>query len=118
MTNEKKFKKLMQDKAFMKKILSMETIEQVQGGFAEHGVDISKNEVEVMGKTIAEIVEKGEALSDDELAKIAAGYSTTRLINIIAQLQHRVLLCIIQENKKNGGEEIEYQVNSKEIQDR
>ena len=73
MTNEKKFEELMADKDFVEEILSMETIEQVQGGFAEQGVEISKDEVEVLGEAIEKAVKKGEALSDDELEGIAGG---------------------------------------------
>lgn len=73
MTNEKKFNELLNDKDFVEEILSMETIEDVQAGFAQHGVEVSEDEVEKLGEIIEETSKKMSKLSDDELDQIAGG---------------------------------------------
>ena len=73
MTNEKKFNELLENKDFMQEIISMETLEEVQGGFAEQGVEVSKDEVEQLGEVIKEVNEKISKLSDDELNLIVGG---------------------------------------------
>ena len=75
MTNEKKFNELLENKDFMQEIISMETLEEVQGGFAKQGVEVSKDEVEQLGEVIEEVNEKISKLSDDELNLIVGGSS-------------------------------------------
>ena len=74
MINEKKFNELLENKDFMQEIISMETLEEVQGGFAKQGVEVSKDEVEQLGEVIKEVNEKISKLSNDELNLIVGGY--------------------------------------------
>ena len=73
MTNKKKFNELLENKDFMQEIINMETLEEVQGGFAKQGVEVSKDEVEQLGEVIEEVNEKLSKLSDDELNSIVGG---------------------------------------------
>ena len=73
MTNEKKFNELLNDKDFVEEILNMDTIEDVQAGFAQHGVEISEDEVDKLGDIIEETSKAMSKLSEDELNQIAGG---------------------------------------------
>ena len=79
MTNEKKFNELLNDKDFVEEILNMDTIEDVQAGFAQHGVEISEDEVDKLGDIIEETSKKMSKLSEDELNQIAGGGHSVRM---------------------------------------
>lgn len=66
-------KTLLSDKDFMKGIVEMETPEQVQKAFKDKGVEISTEQVQEIGKIINATVEKGSALSEDELEGVSGG---------------------------------------------
>lgn len=73
MSNEK-FLKLMQDEEFVKKIFKMQTPEEVQNELKNEGVELSVEEVELLGSIINKSIEKnGESLTGRELLEIAGG---------------------------------------------
>ena len=59
----------------MKKILPMKTPEEVKKAFEEQGVEISLEEVEILGSLINKSIEKGgKPLSEEDLSEIAGGF--------------------------------------------
>ncbi len=68
-------KTLLSDKDFMKGIVEMETPEEVQKAFKDKGVEISAEQVQEIGEIINATLEKGSALSEDELGEISGGSS-------------------------------------------
>lgn len=78
MSNEK-FLKLMQDEEFVKRIVKMQTPEEVQNEFRKEGVELSVEEVETLGSIINKSIEKdGQPLTEQELLEIAGGINTKR----------------------------------------
>lgn len=75
MTNEKKFNELLQNEEFMKDILQIETIQEVQNEFKKHGVNISEEEINQLGDMIEKVNNKLSTLSEDELNNITGGSS-------------------------------------------
>ena len=70
---KEKMDKALKDKDFVAKILAMQTPEEVQEAFKGKGVEISLEEVEILGKIINKTAEKGEMLSEEELKEISGG---------------------------------------------
>ena len=76
MSNEK-FLKLMQDEEFVKRIVKMQTPEEVQNEFRKEGVELSVEEIETLGSIINKSIEKdGQPLTEQELLEIAGGINT------------------------------------------
>ena len=72
-----KFKALLSDKEFVKKIVEMQTPEEVQVAFKEQGVEISIDEIGALGALINESLKKGnQPLTDQDLEGIAGGLVT------------------------------------------
>lgn len=69
----KKLESLLKSNEFMQSIMKMETPEEVQKAFEEKGVNISKEEVLLIGSIVNETIKKGSVLSEPELAKIVGG---------------------------------------------
>ena len=73
--NKEKILEILKDQAFATKILEMQTPEQVQAAFKEKGVEISVDEVKVLGEIINKMVEKKTSkLSPADLEEIAGGF--------------------------------------------
>ena len=73
MSNEK-ILEILKDKNFAEKILKMQTPEQVQVAFKEKGVEISVDEVKIIGSILNKMVEKKTTnLSEEDLNEIAGG---------------------------------------------
>ena len=73
--NKEKVLEILNDQAFATKILEMQTPEQVQAAFKEKGVEISVEEVKVLGEIINKMVEKNTSkLSPADLDEIAGGF--------------------------------------------
>lgn len=86
MDNEKLIE-ILRDKEFAKKILVMETAEEVQNAFKEKGVEISLEEIGALGTAINKIIEKGEkSLSEDELGGISGGHVGYNAVSFLAGL--------------------------------
>ena len=73
--NNADFIKLVNDKDFVTKMLVQETPEDVQGLFAENGVDVTLDEINDLGKAIynASHEDDSETLSESELDSVAGG---------------------------------------------
>ncbi len=72
--DKQKFENLMKNKEFLEKILPMKTPEEVQLAFKKEGVEISLEEVEILGSLINKSIETGkETLSEEDLSEIAGG---------------------------------------------
>ncbi len=72
--SEEKIKNLVEDEKFIDLMLDMQTPEEVQRAFAEKGIELSLDEVEVMGELINKMIEKGTTnLSKDDLEDISGG---------------------------------------------
>ncbi len=78
--NKEKILEILKDQAFATKILEMQTPEQVQAAFKEKGVEISVDEVKVLGEIINKMVEKKTSkLSPADLEEIAGGFEISDL---------------------------------------
>ena len=64
--------KLLSDEEFVSKIISLDSIEEVQKAFKEKGVKISIEECQEVGKAIKRII----AVTDDETENISGGGDT------------------------------------------
>ena len=72
--DKKKFQSLLSNEEFMKKILQMKTAEEVQAEFKKDGVEISLEEVGILGSLSNKSIEKGgKPLSEEDLSEIAGG---------------------------------------------
>lgn len=76
MLNDPKFMDLLNNKEFVHEMMSQETPEDVQRVFEAHGVSISLEEVDELGKAIAAAEAQGTAegeLTEDQLMNVAGG---------------------------------------------
>jgi len=72
--DKEKFDILMANEEFVKKIVAMQTPEEVQAAFKEEGVEISTEEIGVLGTLINEYIKKEEEpLDEQDLENIAGG---------------------------------------------
>lgn len=70
--NELKLKELLTDEDFAKKILAMEEPQDVQQAFRNEGLELSIQEIKIMGKAFASAAE-GKELSEEDLDSVAGG---------------------------------------------
>lgn len=82
---QEKLTELMKDKEFVKKILEMETPEEVQKALAEKGVDLSIEQIEDIRKGIIARVSSEEEMSDEQLEQVAGGFIGD-LINLVTDV--------------------------------
>ena len=69
-----KVQKLLCDEEFVKKLISQETIEDAKKLFEDQGIATSIEEMEMLGRFIKKISEKGnEKLSEEDLEEISGG---------------------------------------------
>ena len=69
-----KVQKLLCDEEFVKKLISQETIEDAKKLFEDQGIATSIEEMEMLGRFIKKISEKGnKKLSEEELTEIVGG---------------------------------------------
>ncbi|MDR1627461.1 MAG: hypothetical protein LBR79_01645 [Oscillospiraceae bacterium] len=71
-----KIKEKLKNKDFLKKIIGLETKEEVKKAFSEEGLEISEQEVEEIGEYINACVDKLSKMPEDDLEKISGGLST------------------------------------------
>ena len=73
------FLELLEDKEFVAYMMSQETPEAVQKVFAEKGFELTMDEVNELGKALAdaEPKESGAELSEDDLANVSGGIVIT-----------------------------------------
>ena len=84
--NNPKYIALLDDKEFVVKMMSQETPEDVQKVFADHGVEITMEEVKELGKALAHLEKKGvsDELSEDDLMDVAGGFLGITAAGLIA----------------------------------
>lgn len=69
-----KVQKLLSDEEFVKKLVSQETVEDAKKLFEDQGITTSIEEMEMLGRFIKKISEKGnEKLSEEDLEEISGG---------------------------------------------
>ena len=74
MANSEKFKSLAENDAFLEKLISAKTDEEIKSVFKEHGVEISDKEIENLKKSFQQkISEELKKLPENELKEIAGG---------------------------------------------
>lgn len=79
--DEKKMLAAVEDQAFLEKIISMDSIEEVQAAFKqEKGIELSANDLEAIQKAVEEKME-GE-LSEDDLENVAGGVSVDTIVTV------------------------------------
>lgn len=70
--DEKIFEKL-KDKEFAKKIIGIESEENVIKAFKEENIDISKKEVEELGSIVSDMISKFSEMPEDQLGEVSGG---------------------------------------------
>ena len=71
----------LKDADFVQKLLSLEEPEDVQKLYAEKGVDLTLDEVKLMGAMLSS--EDGDEVSDEQLDSVAGGIALTTVTAII-----------------------------------
>lgn len=71
--DNKKLVELMQDKAFMEKVLEATTETEVKKLFSERGIELGKGDIEFLAKAIAQSAKNEGKLSEKDLENIAGG---------------------------------------------
>lgn len=74
--------KALEDKAFVEKLLSLEEPEDVQKAYAEKGVELSLEEVKLMGQMLASD-KTGDELNVEQLDAVAGGIALATITAII-----------------------------------
>lgn len=69
--NEEKMKKAFTDEIFVKSLLQLESVAEVQEFLKEKGVELSEEEIIYIGKALK--INDSDELSDDELEAVAGG---------------------------------------------
>lgn len=78
-----KFNKLMEDEAFVDKLLAMETDKDIQAFLAENDVELSLEEIAAIKKGVEVRLSESEELSDDMLENVAGGSDVSDLITAV-----------------------------------
>lgn len=73
MTNQKKFQELINDENFVKAAFCVDTVEEVQKAFADHGVEITTEEIYAIGDAVSAATSAGGELSEDALDAVSGG---------------------------------------------
>lgn len=67
---------IMRDEDFVNEILDMQTTEEVKEAFAEKGLELSLEEIDIISQIINKMVDKNTTeLSDEDLEEISGGSS-------------------------------------------
>ncbi len=76
-----KLKELLKDETFVQGLAKQIQPEDAQAYFAAHGLDFTKDEILQMGRALNLKVrqERGEELTEDELAEVSGGFIETFL---------------------------------------
>ncbi|MDR1627462.1 MAG: hypothetical protein LBR79_01650 [Oscillospiraceae bacterium] len=78
-----KIKEKLKNKDFLKKIIGLETKEEVKKAFSEEGLEISEKEVEEIGEYINACMDKLSKMPEDDLEKISGGAGKSIIWNTI-----------------------------------
>ena len=69
---------VMRDEDFVNQILDMQTTEEVKEAFAEKGLELSLEEIDIISQIINKMVDKNTTeLSDEDLEEISGGASVS-----------------------------------------
>lgn len=79
-----KLKEAFADQEFAKKMLEMETAEEVQQALKGKGVDLSAKEIQEIQKQIIRQAETGEELEKEQLKNVAGGFVVTAAMATMA----------------------------------
>ena len=71
--DNKKLAELMQDKAFMEKVLEATTEEEVKKLFSDRGIELTSDDINFLAKAIAKASTNEGKLSEKDLESIAGG---------------------------------------------
>ena len=71
--NNEKLKELMSNEEFIKKIILLDTEEEVKAAFKEQGIDMTSQDIDDLGNFLAALESKAETLSPEELEDITGG---------------------------------------------
>ena len=71
--DNKKLAELMQDKAFMEKVLEATTEEEVKKLFSQRGIELTDGDIEFLAKAIAKAAKNEGQLSEKDLENISGG---------------------------------------------
>ena len=93
-------KKAMEDKAFVEKLLTLEAPEDVQKAFADKGVELTMDEVKLMGQMLTSEKNDGE-LNADQLDAVAGGIALATISAIIGGIA--VIIDIGTDHRKRYG---------------
>lgn len=81
--DEQKVLQAVEDQEFLKKVVNLETPEEVQAAFKQDkGIDISLDEINNIQKMVGEKVDGGE-LSEDDLENVAGGSVSVAVIGAV-----------------------------------
>ena len=69
----KKLEEILADQEFVKKLLGIETAEEVQQALKEKGVELSLEEINEIHRQIIQQLESGEELDKEQLKNVAGG---------------------------------------------
>ena len=74
--------KLLENKDFVEKIITVENTEEVRKLFKENGIEIDDSELDELGSVMSEIIEILDKMPEDELNSVSGG-AELRSINIL-----------------------------------
>jgi hypothetical protein len=63
------------DKDFLEKVLKLDSVDEVKRAFKEKGVDISAEDIEIIGEMVRSYVENDTNISNEVLEKTVGGWS-------------------------------------------
>jgi hypothetical protein len=73
--DQAKAKEVFSDEAFVASLFKLDTPEEVQKALKTKGLEASLDEILAFRRIIEKAIEKGGELSEDELEKVAGGFS-------------------------------------------
>lgn len=72
--DQEKLTTVLKDKDFAEKIVKLQTPEKVQTAFKEKGIEMSTDDVQLLGSVINKMVEKGSTeLSEEDIENVSGG---------------------------------------------
>ena len=87
--DQKKFLELMQNMEFIKALVIQESVPDVQNLFKKEGIELSEEDVMVLGKIINRTILKEDIINDEELSKIYGGtgnYQRNRRLSFMGKI--------------------------------
>ncbi len=84
--DNQKLMDLLQNNAFMEKILSAASTEEVKSLFSEQGLNLTDENINALGQALEKAIANGGELSEDDLADVSGGgdVSTTAIVTALS----------------------------------